>query len=151
MELNKIERLVEKYFDGETSVEEEKELRKYFASTDVASHLMQYKSIFEYLSHAAAQEYKQELAALPKLQYKKRIKLWLSIAASVFVLLSAGMYVYVDRDVSRQDLGTCENPEEAMKETQRALAILSGHVNVGIESVMSLEQYEDSKKLIFKQ
>jgi hypothetical protein len=47
----------------------------------------------------------------------------------------------------RQD-GTCENPEEAMKETQRALAILSGHVNVGIESVMSLEQYEDSKKLI---
>jgi hypothetical protein len=29
MELNKIERLVEKYFDGETSVEEEKELRKY--------------------------------------------------------------------------------------------------------------------------
>jgi hypothetical protein len=25
---------------------------------------------------------------------------------------------------------------------------LSGHVNVGIESVMSLEQYEDSKKLI---
>jgi hypothetical protein len=27
MELNKIERLVEKYFDGETSVEEEKELR----------------------------------------------------------------------------------------------------------------------------
>jgi hypothetical protein len=54
------------------------------------------------------------------------------------------MYVYVDRDVSRQ-LGTCENPEEAMKETQRALAILSGHVNVGIESVMSLEQYEDSK------
>jgi hypothetical protein len=26
------------------------------------------------------------------------------------------MYVYVDRDVSRQDLGTCENPEEAMKE-----------------------------------
>jgi hypothetical protein len=41
MELNKIERLVEKYFDGETSVEEE----TYFASTDVASHLMQYKSI----------------------------------------------------------------------------------------------------------
>jgi hypothetical protein len=49
-----------KYFDGETSVEEEKELRKYFASTDVASHLMQ--SIFEYLSHAAARV-QQELAA----------------------------------------------------------------------------------------
>jgi hypothetical protein len=29
MELNKIEIVVKKYFDGETSVEEEKELRKY--------------------------------------------------------------------------------------------------------------------------
>jgi hypothetical protein len=38
-----------------------------------------------------------------------------------------------------------------MKATQKALAMLSGHINVGIESVMSLEQYEDSKKLIFKQ
>jgi hypothetical protein len=151
MELNKIEIVVKKYFDGETSVEEEKELRKYFASTDVAAHIMQYKSIFGYFSYAASQESKQELAALPKLQYKKRSKLWFPIAASVFVLLSVGMYVYVDRDVSQQDLGTCDNPEEAMKETQRALAILSGHVNVGIESVMSLEQYEDSKKLIFKQ
>jgi hypothetical protein len=34
MELNKIERLVKKYFDGETSVEE----REKAASTDVASH-----------------------------------------------------------------------------------------------------------------
>jgi hypothetical protein len=48
MELNKIEIVVEKYFDCETSVEEEKEL-KYFASTDVASHIMQYKSILIFL------------------------------------------------------------------------------------------------------
>jgi hypothetical protein len=34
-----------------------------------------------------------------------------------------------------------------MKETQRATYV-SGHVNVGIESVMSLVKYEDSKKLI---
>ena len=151
MELNKIEIVVKKYFEGETSVEEEKELRKYFASTDVASHLMQYKSIFGYFSYAAAQESQQELAALPKLQYRKRFKLWLPIAASVFVLLSAGIFAYADWDVTKQDLGTCENPEEAMKATQKALAMLSGHINVGIESVMSLKQYEDSKKLIFKQ
>jgi hypothetical protein len=121
MELNKIERLVKKYFDGETSVEEEKELRKYFASTDVASHLMQYKSILDISLRRSTNKNLQRCQSCSI----KRIKLWLSIAASVFVLLSAGMYVYVDRDVSRQDLGTCENPEEAMKETQRALAILS--------------------------
>jgi hypothetical protein len=68
MELNKIERLVEKYFDGETSVEEE-ELRKYFASTDVASHLMQYKSILSiYLMRL--RRYQQELAALQSCSIK---------------------------------------------------------------------------------
>jgi hypothetical protein len=36
MELNKIEIVVKKYFDGETSVEEEKEFES-TASTDVAS------------------------------------------------------------------------------------------------------------------
>jgi phosphoribosylpyrophosphate synthetase len=40
MELNKI--VVKKYFDGETSVEEEK-------SCKTASHLMQYKSILDIL------------------------------------------------------------------------------------------------------
>jgi hypothetical protein len=53
------------------------------------------------------------------------------------------MYVYVDRDVSR----TLERVKilRAMKETQGRWQY---HVNVCIESVISLEQYEDSKKLI---
>jgi hypothetical protein len=151
MELNKIERLVEKYFDAETNVEEETELRKYFASAYVAPHLKQYKSIFGYFSQAAAQELQQEIALLPKVRDKKRIKVWLSIAASAVVMLGAGTYVYLDTEVSSQDLGTCDNPEAAMKETQKALAMLSNHVNLGIESVICLEKYEDSKNLIFKQ
>jgi hypothetical protein len=75
----------------------------------------------------------------------------LSIAASIVVLVIAGTYVYFEREVSSQDLGTCDNPEAAMKETQKVLTMLSSHVNVGIESVKDLEQYENSKDLIFKQ
>jgi hypothetical protein len=151
MELNKIESLVEKYFDGATNVEEEKELRKYFASADVARHLKQYKPMFGYFSQAAAQELEQEIVLLPMVQDKKRIKVWLSIAASVVVMLGAGTYLYFDTEVSSQNLGSCDNPEVAMKETQKALAMLSNHVNLGIESVITLEKYEDSKNLIFKQ
>jgi hypothetical protein len=55
---------------------------------------------------------------LPKTAIIKVLSYGLSIAASVFCALTAGMYVYVDRDVSRQDLGTCENPEEAMKDAK---------------------------------
>jgi hypothetical protein len=66
MELNKIERLVKKYFDGETSVEE----REKAASTDVASHLMQYKSILVFISCGCG-EYQQELAACQSCSIKR--------------------------------------------------------------------------------
>lgn len=152
MELNKTEILLEKYFEGQSSIEEEKELQKYFASVNIAPHLKQYAPLFGYFSHAAVQELKQEIKVPPRIQDKKRTtNLWLSIAASIVVMLGAGIYVYFDRASPSQDLGTYDNPEVAMRETQRALAMLSSHVNVGIESVIVLEQYEDSKDLIFKQ
>lgn len=151
MELNKIEMLLEKYFEGQTSIHEEKVLQIYFTSADVAPHLEQYTPIFGYFSKAATLELKQETQFPTIVKDRKRTKVWLSIAASIVVMLGAGTYVYFDKEVVSQDLGTYDNPEVAMKETQKALAMLSSHVNVGIESVICLEQYEDSKKLIFKQ
>jgi hypothetical protein len=150
MALNKIEKLLEKYFDGETNVEEEKELQIYFRTADVAPHLKQYKAIFDYFSLAATQELNQKTQIKPKLQKKKRVKISLAIAASILVLLGVGTYVYVEKEAASQNLGTYDNPEEAMKETQKALAMLSNHVNVGIETVIVLKHYEDSKNLIFK-
>jgi len=151
MELNKIEILIEKYFEGQSSIVEEKELREYFASAEVSPHLKQYVPIFGYFSQAGREGFKQKIMELPKPKNKKRNKVWLSFAASVVVMVGAGSYLYFDNEVSNQELGTYDNPEVAMKETQKALAMLSSHVNVGIESVIVLEQYEDSKKLIFKQ
>jgi hypothetical protein len=52
MELTKIEILIEKYFQGETSIAEEKELRSYFSTSNVAPHLEQYKAMFGYFTEA---------------------------------------------------------------------------------------------------
>ncbi|MFV8344411.1 hypothetical protein [Flavobacterium sp. XS2P39] len=149
MELNKIEILLEKYFQGETSIAEENELRNYFSSIDVAQHLEQYKPMFGYFSHAKEQMLKQEIP----LQSKKHNVGWLSIAASVVVLLGIGTYVFYNNESAskKQDLGTYDNPEVALQETQKALALLSDNVNVGIESVYYIQEYQKSKELIFKQ
>jgi hypothetical protein len=66
MELVKIDYLVEKYFQGETSIAEEKELRTYFSSSDVAQHLEQYRPIFEYFSLAKEQQFTSQVPQLPK-------------------------------------------------------------------------------------
>lgn len=149
MEHTNIEILLEKYFEGETSIAEEKELTNYFSSPNVAQHLEQYKSLFGYFSQTKKLAFLQEIP----LQPKNNKAAWLSIAASVVVLLGVGTFVYLNNNQGNQnkDLGTYNDPEIAFKETQKALAMLATHVNVGIESVHYVKEYENSKNLIFKQ
>jgi hypothetical protein len=149
MESNKIEIQLEKYFRGETSIAEENELRDYFSSSNVLPHLEQYKPVFGYLSLAKEQKIEQIIWVRPK---KRNLK-WLSIAASVVVLLGVGTFGYFNYSTmsQSQDLGTYDDPEIAFRETQKALSMLSTHINTGIGSLEYIQEYENSKNLIFKQ
>lgn len=83
----------------------------------------------------------------------KRNWLWLSVAASVVVLLGIGAYGYFIYDNTNQDqnLGTYDDPEVAFRETQKALSKLSTNLNTGFQSMQYIQEYENSKNLIFKQ
>lgn len=151
MESNKIELLLEHYFQGNTNSAEENQLRDYFSSTNVASHLVQYKSVFEFFGQAKKQKLQQEIHLLRDPRDIKRSIPWLSIAASLLVAVGAVAFAYYNSGNSSQDLGTYKSPQEAFMATQQALALLSTNVNVGIESVQYIQEYEKSKQLIFKQ
>ncbi|WP_348810712.1 hypothetical protein [Flavobacterium maritimum] len=153
MEYNKIEILLEKYFQGETSIAEEKELTNYFSSSDVAQHLEQYKPLFGYFSLAKGQKGTQEIPQFPTTRAKKRSFVWLSVAASVVVLLGIGTYVYINSTVTNEEqkLGSYDDPQVALRETQKALAMLSSNVNKGIGSVQLIQEYDNSKEKIFNQ
>lgn len=148
MELHKIEILLEKYFEGATSIAEENELRNYFASPDVAQHHQQYKPLFGYFSIAKEQQFEQNIPLQSK---RRKTVAWLSVAASVVVLISAGTFAYFNYGTApkNQDLGTYDSPEEAFRETQKALAMLSDHVNTGVESVQYIKEYEIVKDKVF--
>ena len=150
MELDRIEKIIEKYFEGETSIAEENELKVYFSSSDVAQHLEQYKSVFGFFSQAQSQQFE---ATIP-LKAKKRTNVaWLSIAASVVVLLGIGTFMYTntpDKPSNLSDLGTYNDPEVALAETQKALTLVSQKINVGMGSVNYINEYEHSKNKVFK-
>jgi hypothetical protein len=101
------------------------------------------------MSKAEAEDVIQEIPLKPR----KRNLIWFSFAASVSILLGIGVYVYFNYDYAsqNQNLGTDDDPEVAFRETQKALSILSNHLNVGIESVQYIQEYDKSKNLIFKQ
>jgi hypothetical protein len=143
MELYRIESLIEKYFDAETSIAEENELRNYFSSSDVAQHLEHYKPMFGYFNQARQEK---SVKNIP-LQTTKRKVEWMSIAASIAVLLGVGTFAWVNNQ--ERDLGTYDNPEIALRETQKALEMLSGNVNKGIESMKYVGEYEAAKDQVF--
>jgi hypothetical protein len=147
MEFSKIEILLEKYFEGETSIAEEIELKNYFSSPNVAPHLVQYQPLFGYFSIAKEQKYTQQI---PLLSIKRKVA-WLSIAASVVIMLGIGSYLYFNANVAMEnkDLGSYDDPEEALAATQKALAMLSNNVNVGVESVQYIQVYENTKNKAF--
>lgn len=149
MESHKIETLLDKYFDGETTLAQERELHDYFSSQDVAQHLEQYRSMFGYFVKEREQRFDGTLPLQPG---KRKVVAWLSVAASVVVLLGVGTFAYqnLGSQSAPEDLGTYDNPELAMKETQKALDLLSGHFNKGVESVSYINEYEQSKDLVFK-
>lgn len=146
MELDKIEILLEKYFDGETTIAEEKELKIYFSSSDVAQHLEHYRGMFGYFSAAKEQKFEQELPLKTKARNKVA---WLSIAATIVIML--GMFTFFNQNIDQnQDLGTYDDPEKAFLETQKALNLLSKNVNVGVGGMQYVQEYQKSTELIFK-
>lgn len=95
---------------------------------------------------------KEALTQVSSIKSRKQNFLWFSVIASVFVLLGISVFGYLNHGDAKpnQNLGTFDDPEVAFKETQKALLILSTHLNVGIESVQYIQEYDNSKNLIFK-
>lgn len=149
MESHNIETLIDKYFDGETSLNEERQLQDYFSSPNVAQHLEQYRALFGYFAKEREQRFD---GALPLEPRKRKAVAWLSVAASVVVLLGVGTFAYktIQPQTTAGDLGTYDDPELAFQQTQKALDMLATHVNTGVESVEYINEYEQQKDLVFK-
>ena len=140
MELhNYIENLLEKYFEATTTAAEEEELRAYFIAGNVATHLEQYRPMFEYFSVAKEERYTAQEPLTPKRKTNFR---WLSIAASVVLLF--GFYFGNQYWERRQ-------AEIAYQETKEALNLLAENFNRGTEKMEYLNEFEVVKQKIYKE
>ena len=147
MEPHNIEKNLEKYFEGESTVAEEMALQTYFSSPNVAQHLVQYAPLFKFY----AQEKTVQMPSKAPPKYKKQRVLWLSVAALVLIFLSICTFTIYNEEVPKSTAyGTFDTPEEAFEETQKALNLLSENVNVGVKSVTYINEFEITKNKIFK-
>ena len=144
---NHIERLLERFYNAETSEQEEQELKDFFHHGEVPPHLLAEKEMFMQLQASDAPEGMEErLGNLidqwelseQKTQKKRRIfhLQWVgSIAASLLLVIGMSLYFH---EPQRKD--TCATPEEAYAHAEKALVMFSEALNKGIRPIQDMEK-----------
>jgi len=136
MVLNNIEKLLEKYENGETSLKEEQALKSYFSKENVAPHLEHYKPMFAYFLGNQQEQFTKDLP----LKTKKKFDLkWIAVAAVAVIML--GVYFAPPINDCQENLvGTYCEPEDALNEVTKSLAMISSHFNKGMATVNYLDE-----------
>ncbi|MEM0995179.1 MAG: hypothetical protein AAGI49_19265 [Bacteroidota bacterium] len=140
-----IEQLLEKYFEGATSLSEEQSLKAYFQQDNIAEHLKAYQPLFQYFKSAKKLQTDQEIApwgggVVRQLSTQSRTWWTWRIAASIAIVLSIWWYANDTWSSQNTVIATHEidwsqhepeDPEKALQHTLAALKLLSSKLNNG--------------------
>ena len=146
-----IEKLLEKYLNAETTIAEENKLRAYFTGNEVAPHLQGYIPLFGYFSESKNERFTKTI----QLKSQKRNWKWLSVAASVVLLVSvySGYQNVQQRKAEKVYAQTIEHLQllsNNLNKGNAAIAQFSQNLNKGNDAIAQLQYFEDTKNKIFK-
>lgn len=147
MEYQPIKNLLDKYFQGETTLAEEKKLKDYFSSGPVDERLMEYAPLFQWMvreqdlhleeEQASAMFNKLEPVTAKAVRMKTVSRLWIARVAAVLVLMVGMWWAYQSQQTNDQtaevDWSKYEitNEQEALMITRGALFKASQALNKG--------------------
>jgi hypothetical protein len=131
MVLNSIEKLLEKYDNGETTLKEEQQLQAYFAQDEVAPHLESYRVMFQYFNNTKQEHFTRNVPLKSK---SYTLYKWISVAAVAVIMLT--VFSQFDNKKTLSDL----NSEElyAYNQTMEALNLVSSKFKQGTSSLNAL-------------
>jgi hypothetical protein len=161
-----IDNLLDKYWEGESTVDEEKVLKQYFTSSNIEPEHEAFKDLFVFWDNTSKIAYqnnnqisdKQTIDIKPELNNKVRslsIKKYIYATAAIFLLTLGSIFVVKNLNKEAQTIETysqvqeIEDPEEALRVTKEALALLSKKLNSSTKTVKE-NMAELEKASIFK-
>jgi hypothetical protein len=152
MNTENIKLLIEKYFEGETTIAEEQALKSYFASENVAEELRQHTPLFRFVIEEskvkAPQSLNQKLTGIFFAEpfYRSRIFIFYttSIAAGLLLLLAFFLTIKNEPDAPSQQLTETQRREVklAYNQTRATLAFVSQNLIKGTAPLEKIEKLE---------
>ncbi len=160
MEYNEIEKLLNRYLEGESSLEEEALLKEYFSKPGLPDYQNEMKELFGYLVEAKVEsappyDVTSELNALIEKEWKKesagrfrQVYAWAGSAAAVLVI-AFGLFQFLNKpDTLAKD--TYKDPKLAYLETKHALMMVSRVMNHNTAKLKYLAKVDESFEQVQK-
>ena len=143
MKLKAIEKLLNNYLKGDTSLKEEAVFRTYFTQKSMTHELwILYCQFFGYCKEA-----KKETFPVKQKKQTKPIKSWMLVAASialVFALQLSGLFEQKAAPFEKQQA------ELAFQQFQTQMKTVSNHLNMGAQKVAYLDYWNDTTQKLIK-
>ena len=162
MNTSEIEVLLEKFYEGNTSLQEEQTLRNFFLGTDVPAHLKLHQRMFHYFVMEQRQEAGDadlnqkfmaqviekpgEALVVPLHSNRSRFLFIAGIAASILLLV--GLFFTFQHAVFNRSkmLHGDQDPELSYANASEALMMVSGNLNTGIRQIEKLQMVDKAMK-----
>jgi len=157
-----IEKLIEKFYEGVSTTEEELFLTEYFLHEEkVEERWKDEQKIFRLLydsqitvPESVSERLEKSIMQLEISQksypLKRKLYYWISSAAAI-ALLCIGFYFITHKPSSQQFADTFSNPEEAALVAEQTLTFMSIHLNKGLNKVSVAEQeFDKANQLVNK-
>jgi len=154
MEYQEIEEILNRYLEGESTLEEETLLKAYFSQAGLPAEQSEMKELFRYFAEANHEatphfDVTAELNSVIENEWKKetrnrfrRVMAWAGSAAAVLVL-TFGIFQYMNKpEAVIKD--TYKDPKLAYAETKRALLMVSRTMNRSSTSLKYLSKVDQS-------
>jgi hypothetical protein len=161
MDSNKIDALLHKYWNCETSLEEEQQLREYFKSGNIPEQQKDTAALFRYFElqkKKSISDVSFDAQVLAKTNKTKRgviinlVYNSMKIAAGVAVLLMAIWFIRkeVRKDTPQAMVDTYDDPKLALEETKKALLMISKGFGRAKEETEKINMFNEAKEEIKK-
>lgn len=154
MKATEAKQLLEKYFEAQTSTNEERQLRDYFLSGDADEDLMPYACLFEEfeeMRHIENEDKIEEsvmeyiLRNERQTSAKRFRQMWITVSGiAAMLLIAIGGALFYQQQQPYKD--TFSNPEEAVAYAEIALQYISSKYNKGLTELNQFDKLKEAVK-----
>lgn len=149
MELREVEKVLEAYFEGETSLQEEQQLSAYFTGNQVAAHLEEYVPLFSAFAKAETATYDAPINLPSKQPFK--IPVWMRIAAVLAICFGVFSQLYKPDNSSGNEVTGTYKQEEAILKTRQALGFVSQMLNQSTAQLDVVKEFDNATSNFIKE